>query len=500
MFLRILGLLMSLMMALLPALGLAETTFTMAGFDGEDSTRDWTTNGFFTRMEARTGVNFTFQQYNARETWQAAKNAMFADGAEMPDVLFKAALTTDELIRYTDSGKLIDLLPLLEENAPNLWAILQEHPDWLKAITLPNGKVGALPAIQELPPQNVMWINTNWLQELKLEMPTDMESLRKVLTAFRDRDPNLNGKKDEIPMLFMGPWELKFFSHAWGVVANDYNIYLDDAGKVQYWPQEDSFFAMAETLRGMFADGLLDPDGFITADSMRRITKNDAEITYGAFFAPSPVALLSYTEGAENYSVMGPFEFEGKQIYRDLIGNINRGTFAITSACEDPAALLKWVDVLYTEDGAIAAMAGEENENYYFREDGSWDWVGGAEGLGIAGLNELTIYDTGDMPWMFPLDFNNRYLENAVGRMNNELAKLNSFAVQPFPTYTLTNEETAYVGQLQMELGRYVDEMLARMVLGEVPINEETKAEFMNGLEERGVNDMIAFWQEIATR
>lgn len=500
MFRRILGLLISLMLALLPALGLAQTTFTMAGFDGEESTRDWTTNGFFTRMEARTGLSFTFQQYNSGDKWQAAKNAMFADGAEMPDVLFKAALTTDELIRYTDSGKLIDLLPLLEENAPNLWALLQANPDWLKAITLPNGKVGALPAIQELPPQNAMWINRTWLEELKLEMPTDMESLRKVLTAFRDRDPNKNGKNDEIPMLFLGPWELKFFSHAWGVAANDYNIYLDDAGKVQYWPQDERFFDMIETLRGLYADGLLDPDGFVTADALRRVTDAEAAVTYGAFFAPSAVTLLTYTSGAENYTVMGPFEYEGQKIYRDLIGNITRGTFAITSACEDPAALLRWVDVLYTEEGAIAALAGDQDVNYYFREDGSWDWVGGAEALGMTGLTQLTIYDTGDMPWLFPLSFNNRYYEEDVGRMNEELAKLTACAVQPFPTYTLTNEENAYVGQLQHELGRYVDETLARMVLGETSISEETRAEFLAGLEECGVNDMITFWQKIADR
>ena len=129
---------------------------------------------------------------------------MFAENGQLPDVLFKAALTTEELIRYTESGQLIDLLPLLEENAPNLWALLTENPDWLKAITLPSGKVGALPTIQELSPQNAMWINQSWLDTLNLEKPTDMESLRKVLTAFRDRDPNQNNKKDEIPMLFLG--------------------------------------------------------------------------------------------------------------------------------------------------------------------------------------------------------------------------------------------------------------------------------------------------------
>ena len=498
MFKRVFALLCCVMVVLAPSFSMAQTSFTMAGFDGEESTRDWAANGFFARMEARTGLSFTFQQYNQQSKWQEAKDAMFAQGGQLPDVLFKAALTTDELIRYTESGQLIDLLPLLPENAPNLWALLEANPDWLEAITLPSGKVGALPAIQTLPVQDAMWINTSWLEAVKMDMPTDMESLRKVLTAFRDRDPNGNGKADEVPMLFLGPWELKFFGHAWGVAANDYNIYLADDGQVHYWPQEDSFFEMAETLRGMFADGLLDPNGFNTADALRRVSDNKAAITYGAFFAPSPVSLLTYSSAAENYSVMMPFVYEGKQIYRDLIGPITRGTFAITSACEDPAALLRWVDILYTEEGAIEAMAGEEDVNYYYREDGSWDWVGGAEALGLEGLSELTVYDSGDMPWLFPLEFNNHYMEPAVGRMNDELMALNEVAVKPFPTYTLTPEENAYVGQLQMELGLYVDEALACMVLGEMEINDETKAAFLQGLEERGVQDMIAFWQEIA--
>lgn len=495
MFRRIFCILLCLLLAAVPALSLAQS-FSMAGFDGQDSSHDWTTNHFFTRMEERTGLNFTFQQYNSVEEWSKAKEAMFS-GGEMPDVLFKAALTTDELIRFTESGQLIDLLPLLEENAPNLWNLLQQNPDWMRAITLPNGKVGALPSIQTMSPQNVMWINKTWLDALKLDMPTDMESLRKVLTAFRDRDPNGNGKNDEVPMLFLGPWELKFFSHAWGVVANDFNIYLKD-GQVHYWPQEDTFFEMAETLRGLYADGLLDPNGFVTADSLRRITDVKAEVTYGAMFSATPVNLLPYDMAMDNYVLLEPFVYEGKQIYRDLFGEITRGTFAITASCEDPAALLRWVDVLYTPEGAAEAMAGVEDQDYYVDEDGCWDWIGGVETLGMEGLNTLTVYDTGDMPWLFPQEFYNRYSDKGVRALNEQMTRLCSLTVKPFPAYTLTTEQTLYVMELQQGLGTYVDRTLARFVLGELDINDETKAEFLNTLQELGVDKMTAFWQEVA--
>ena len=140
MFNRLLCLLCCALLAFFPAVCLAqEGAFVMAGYDGEEGGHDWATNQFFARMQDRTGIAFTFQQYDKRAEWQSAKDAMFQSG-ELPDVLFKATLSTEELIRYTSSGQLIDLLPLLEEHAPNLWKLLSENPDWLKAITLPNGK------------------------------------------------------------------------------------------------------------------------------------------------------------------------------------------------------------------------------------------------------------------------------------------------------------------------------------------------------------------------
>ena len=176
---RLICLLCCALLALLRALGLAaEGSFVMAGYDGEDSTHDWETNKFFERMQERTGISFTFRQYNKRAKWQDAKTEMFS-GGEMPDVLFKAALNTEELVRWTDSGHLIDLAPLIPENAPNLSRLLDENPEWRKAITLPNGKIGALPSIQRCAPQNAMWINQEWLKRLGLEMPTDLQSLER---------------------------------------------------------------------------------------------------------------------------------------------------------------------------------------------------------------------------------------------------------------------------------------------------------------------------------
>ena len=493
---RLICMLCCALLAFSSTVALAEQTFSMAGFDGDDSNHDWNTNRFFTRMQARTGVSFTFSEYTDYAKWNEAKRAMFASG-ELPDVLFKADLSTAEQINWSESGQLIDLKPLLAENAPHLWALLQEHPDWLDAITLPSGKIAALPALTEAPTQNVMWINQTWLDALHLDMPTDTESLRAVLEAFKTGDPNGNGQKEEIPLAFLGPWDLKFLSHAFGAVANDYNIYVDETGTVRYLPAQESFTALVRWLRGLYADGLMDASGFYTSDTLRNVTDDKAVATYGVFLSPNPMAILTY-KLSEEYRLLMPLTFEGKQVYRELFGSVTRGTFAITSACKDPAALLRWVDELYSEEGAIEALAGTLGEDYTVDEDGRWDYAGGEESMTSAMFYDLSVYDSGNMPWLFPTSFYNRYTNESIGRISAELEALSALTVKPFPTYTLTLEQEAQVVALQNELGRYVDESLAQFVLGQLDSNDDTAIEaFHAGLVSHGMDDMVAFWQQI---
>ena len=61
-------------------------------------------------------------------------------------------------------------------------------------------------------------------------------------------------------------------------------------------------------------------------------------------------------------------------------------------------------------------------------------------------------------------------------------------------------EESAELRPLQSDLGRYVDESLARFVLGETDLNDDTIAEFRQTIREKGMQEMIDFWQRVALR
>ena len=220
----------AVLMLLMPLTAVAEEgqrapDYLMEGYD--EATHDWETNRFFQRMQEKTDIAFEFREYTDAEAWAGRKKAI-TSGEDLPDVLFKAQLTAAETRDMAAAGILTDLKPYLAEYAPDLWQLLQAHPDYLEAITLPDGSIPVLPSISELPNNDLMWINTAWLKNLHLEMPSTADELTEVLRAFRNGDPNRNGKADEVPLTFIGMWELRFLGHAFGLYDNDYYLHAED--------------------------------------------------------------------------------------------------------------------------------------------------------------------------------------------------------------------------------------------------------------------------------
>ena len=94
-----------------------------------------------------------------------------------------------------------------------------------KAITSPDGHIYSFPSVGQKGEYNftgIPWINASWLENLNLSMPTTPEEFVSVMHAFRDNDPNQNGKKDEIPMLLAGDFELNYLFSFFGIDEESY--------------------------------------------------------------------------------------------------------------------------------------------------------------------------------------------------------------------------------------------------------------------------------------
>ncbi len=476
------------------ALGEEQTrSFTLAGYE-DNQYRTWNENAFFEYMYEWTGISVSCRQYGDKAEWTRVK-AAYKAGGDMPDVLFKAALTSAECMEMLDSGVLVDLAPYLEAYCPNLWALLSEDEEALAAITLPDGRIAALPYLNDMPTQNAMWINQNFLSNVRKTVPTTLEELRSVLEAFRDQDANRNGSlNDEVPLGFLGAFDLKFLAHAFGLVSNDYNVFVRD-GQVRFMPLEENYRDFVTWCRGLYADGLLDKDGFTTTDTLRQVTDEKKDQVYGMILTPS-VSSLMPAAWVEDYVLVMPFSYEGSQIYRDFAGRVTTGTFAVTTACTDIETVLSWVDRLYTAQGSALASVGKENVDYVVDGDGSWRLTDAAQANSYYAVT-TTLSSGIAYPGMADNAFQSRFSNPLAQKLTEEMTALNSVCVRPFPRYSLTRAQSDTVAEMQNRIGYEVDMQLARWVLGEDEISDESFAAFEARLNEYGLQDFLAFWQGV---
>ena len=110
-------------------------------------------------------------------------------------------------------------------------------------------------------------VRVDWLKNLGLEMPTDLDSLYDVLYAFTYDDPDGNGQQDTVgivmPMAQYMQWDNLF--GAFGICFE--KNYLMEDGTVTTYMKAPTYLQAIEYLRKLYQNGVMDPD-FATMPAM----------------------------------------------------------------------------------------------------------------------------------------------------------------------------------------------------------------------------------------
>ena len=128
--------------------------------------------------------------------------------------------------------------------------------------------------------------------------------------------------------------------------------------------------------------------------------------------------------------------------------------------------------------------------------DGTWRLTSAAQS-NTTFSGDVTIYTGGTTPGFGDADFQASFSEQSVRHVSTQAMRIGEYAVRPFPYYALSYAQQDIISPLQMKIGRYVDTCIAMWVLGEMEISDETFAQFEQQLADYGLNDFMAFWQEI---
>ncbi len=468
--------------------------FEMTGLETEEVERVWAENKFFARMQALTGIAVEPTGVAEKKEYDQMLDQMM-QGSVQTDVLFKANLTRAQERALLHSGAIIDLAPMIDAHMPNLSALLAAHPEWRDVITLEDGRIASLPMINEKERQAVLWINRTWLDKLGVAMPETLSELGDALLKIREGDPNGNGKKDEVGAALLGVYEMRWLLPYFGIVADDYHLARNAAGEIVFAPELPQYRAFIQLLKDWNDKGVLAEDAFTGVHATTAITSSDEDtpVTSGLLLSVTPYTHLDAKAVTDYVPLLlaGP---DGTIRWRDLLGSVWTGCFAVTSRCEDPAQALQWVDALYSEEGAMLGYAGVQDEDFTVNEQGYWAFDA-QDNLDISRLrSEVLMYTGVMMPGVYPADFIHRVdsaLDRHVFAASEQVRAVSERVTQP---YCLNAQDQARADELAAVIGKLVDEGIARFATGELELTDENYAAWIDQLRAAGSSELTALF------
>ena len=213
------------------------------------------TNDVLTELGNRIGAQIQISVI-PKADYAAKLNTLIASGSE-PDIYAVTEINT--LLELRDAGRLLDMEPLLAENGPDILSYLGDR---LYMPVVNEGGVYGLVSEAGLYPKNLT-IRKDWLENVGLEMPTDLDSFYDVLYAFTYNDPDGNGQKDTygMAMCMADPSGFQHIMTAFGIPFDFTNgVVLLEDGTVTTFIKHPRFPEAVDYLRKLYQDGLIDPD------------------------------------------------------------------------------------------------------------------------------------------------------------------------------------------------------------------------------------------------
>ncbi|OAS17822.1 extracellular solute-binding protein [Paenibacillus oryzisoli] len=416
------------------------------------------------------------------------KNLLFASN-ELPDVMYRSGLTPLEAIRYGTGGQLIPLEKLIDAYAPNLKKLMETYPEIRPAITTPEGHIYALPGIVSVNSARTdkRWMNQAWLQKLNLKVPETTDEFYEVLKAFRDKDPNGNGKQDELPMTARNGLSIvPIMAGSFGLDFQlGYNINLEN-DKVNIWMGSDRNKELLMYLNKLYAEKLLDPELF-TQKEAQYLTKQGTGNT-GFFFDQTNNPMLD-TKVNEQYIGIAPVKGpHGDSL--QLAAPVPRdfGAFAITSVNKNPEATMRWIDYFYSDEGSTLLRFGRQGENYELK-DGIPYYT--AAFLNSGNQSKITPYAGGGAPHLISEKvasyINPPQVQEAQKKLDPFMPKIR-YAAPMF------DEQTAQqINILRNDIDKYYEEQSTKFIAGALSFDKW--AEFQNTLKKMKIDELQKLYQ-----
>ncbi len=416
-------------------------------------------NQWLIDLEKNTGVKINWKAVSNND-WGEQRSIMLA-GGDLPDVFLGNQTITDADLS-ANTALFVELTELINTYMPNYQKALDTVPAMRAVSTSPDGKIYSFAKILPARPmtRNQPIINKTWLDKLGLAVPTTIDELEQVLIAFKDKDPNGNGAKDEIPFSHNGDIHMDMLN-PFGItdINNTWMSVLD--GKPFFYPTSEQYKAAIKWANKLYTEGVIDAETF-TQDYATLTGKwtNEAAPLVGLTFQWTPDAVFG--KWSDQYIAIAPLKGpDGKQYAggdANGVFSVMRNEAQITTKCANPEIAARWLDEFYTPEASIQNFWGAIGTVITKNSDGTYSLNNPPEGTSAdAWYWDQSLRDFG--PKFVDPNFNkNIKLDSTKGDgFKLEISKIaDPFVTVPFPDAIYTSDENTELATLTTDIGGYV--------------------------------------------
>ncbi|WP_322171059.1 extracellular solute-binding protein [Acutalibacter caecimuris] len=455
---------------------------------------DYNDNEFYQEMEKRTGVHLEFELVAAADR-QTNFNLMIASN-QLTDLIYAgASYYAQGLDAAIDDGYFLDLTDKVDEYMPNYQAIRKSDPNYERPTITDSGRIGTVYELRQSKqgPWLGMWMRKDWLDKLEMDVPETFDQWHDVLTAFKDKQGataalmlNWSGSDGEIGQMSAG----------YGVLNN---WQLDESGNVNYGPYMEGWKKYVTTMHQWYTEGLIDPDFMATderAADMTTVVTGKSGAFPALYTLPSLYEASSEDPDMYLIPVRPPVENAGDELHLRLRDSYVSGNTAISAQCEHPDIAMRWLDYLFTEEGALLANYGVEGDTFEYDADGKIAYTDKMlnNENGWTAAQTMASYlcpSSGIANWS---DWTRELIN--VPEKDQDCYEVWGAAGEDYrlPALSLTPDESVERAALYADISTLVKENTAKFISGAMDI-ESSWDKYISDLESMGVKRAIEITQ-----
>lgn len=462
-------------------------------------------------IQEKIGIDLEFYEVSASAASDQF-NLMVA-GGDLCDYMPVNRYYSGGLSKAYEEEVIIDVMPYLEEWAPDYLSVISAAGSTLKDLTTDNGEMLHFCTINTVyMPISGLSIRQDWLDALNMDVPKTTEELLDVLRAFHSTYGcestfmiDSDGLLKEVYGSFGAealPLELGMFASEGAEIA----AYQID-GAVYSGLQSDGYREYLEYLSTLYREGLIADDFFVGSGGMMVDTNAEkANGDYGIWWANaddySVIEDLSEDPNINIQGIAPIVKNEGDEYhFGESHSYLGMEDCSITTACAEPELAAAFINWFYTDEGFILGSFGTEHLSFEYNDAGEPELtdivLSNPDGMGtnIA----ANYYTFGFVPTYLKTErLYGGYLQKELDAMY--LWRDTVLADYNLPAVSLTNEESVSYAAKATDIYTTATEAVLRFIVGEQELNDANWDEFQNTLTTMGIDDCIEIYQAAMDR